>query len=273
MKRRTLWTTALVGPLALYGWAAPPDRTPLKAAARASSWSGTGSPERRRRSPTSRRRRPTSPRSAPRSRSSSWPSRSTSTTTCSARRSRPARAPTSCCSTAAVSCAIGRMPCCRSRNTSPRTWIAWPAGRRSPPTATLRSAGHLAGPPDRLQQDAVRADRARPRGAAATWSDFLEDSAAITEATGARCFAMGNKEGYGIQFFLSGLGSGVLTTQEYDAWIAGDRDWTSPGVKRSSNCGARPRRPGPRTRASTPPRCSTTSSRSLKPGRPRTSSA
>ncbi len=43
---------------------------------------------------------------------------------------------------------------------------------------------------------------------------------------------MGNKEGYGIQFFLSGLGSGVLTTQEYDAWIAGDRDWTSPGVKR-----------------------------------------
>jgi len=71
-----------------------------------------------------------------------------------------------------------------------------------------------------------------PEAPAATWSDFLADCDAITEATGAKAFALGNKEGYGIQFFLSGLGSGVLSPQEYDAWIAGDRDWTAPGVRR-----------------------------------------
>lgn len=71
-----------------------------------------------------------------------------------------------------------------------------------------------------------------PEAPAATWEEFLSDCAAITEATGADCFAMGNKEGYGIQFFMSGLGPGILGPEEYDAWIAGDRDWTSPGVKR-----------------------------------------
>ncbi|PRY59947.1 ABC transporter substrate-binding protein [Glycomyces artemisiae] len=71
-----------------------------------------------------------------------------------------------------------------------------------------------------------------PEAPAATWEEFLADCAAITEATGADCFAMGNKEGYGIQFFMSGLGPGILGPEEYDAWIAGDRDWTSPGVKR-----------------------------------------
>ncbi|WP_335987587.1 ABC transporter substrate-binding protein [Glycomyces sp. MUSA5-2] len=71
-----------------------------------------------------------------------------------------------------------------------------------------------------------------PEAPAATWEEFLADCAQIEEATGADCFAMGNKEGYGIQFFMSGLGPGILSPEEYDAWIAGDRDWTSPGVKR-----------------------------------------
>ncbi|WP_371777997.1 ABC transporter substrate-binding protein [Streptosporangium subroseum] len=65
-----------------------------------------------------------------------------------------------------------------------------------------------------------------------TWEEFIGDCAAIKKATGAKCFALGNKEGIGIQFFLSGLGSGILTPQEYDDWIAGKRDWTSPDVKR-----------------------------------------
>jgi ABC-type glycerol-3-phosphate transport system substrate-binding protein len=65
-----------------------------------------------------------------------------------------------------------------------------------------------------------------------TWDEFVGDCAAIKKATGAKCFALGNKEGIGIQFFLSGLGSGILTPQEYDDWIAGKRDWTSPDVKR-----------------------------------------
>ena len=71
-----------------------------------------------------------------------------------------------------------------------------------------------------------------PDAPATTWEDFLADCEAITAATGAKCLAQGNKEGIGIQFWLSGLGSGILTDQEYADWIAGDRDWSSPGVQR-----------------------------------------
>ncbi|MDW5326975.1 ABC transporter substrate-binding protein [Plantactinospora sp. KLBMP9567] len=70
-----------------------------------------------------------------------------------------------------------------------------------------------------------------PASPATTWSKFLADCAAIAKA-GAKCFALGNKEGAGIQFWLSGLGSGIFTAQEYDNWIAGKRDWASPNVKR-----------------------------------------
>jgi multiple sugar transport system substrate-binding protein len=66
----------------------------------------------------------------------------------------------------------------------------------------------------------------------ATWSDFVSGCTTIMAKTGAKCVALGNKEGFGIQFFLSGLGSGALTGQEYDDWIAGNRNWTSPNVKR-----------------------------------------
>ncbi|MEU7859327.1 extracellular solute-binding protein [Nonomuraea sp. NPDC049141] len=65
-----------------------------------------------------------------------------------------------------------------------------------------------------------------------TWDELVSGCAAIKKATGAACFALGNKEGFGIQFFMSGLGSGVLTPHEYDNWIAGKRDWTSPHVRR-----------------------------------------
>lgn len=59
----------------------------------------------------------------------------------------------------------------------------------------------------------------------------MRDCGTIKDKTGATCFALGNKEGIGIQFFLSGLGSGVLTDKEYDDWIAGKRDWDSPHVR------------------------------------------
>ncbi|OLF15001.1 ABC transporter substrate-binding protein [Actinophytocola xanthii] len=66
----------------------------------------------------------------------------------------------------------------------------------------------------------------------ATWNEFVSGCTTIREKTGATCFALGNKEGIGIQFFLSGLGSGALTDQEYDDWIAGPRNWTSPNMRR-----------------------------------------
>jgi multiple sugar transport system substrate-binding protein len=64
-----------------------------------------------------------------------------------------------------------------------------------------------------------------------TWDAFLHDCAVIKKVTSVSCFSAGNKEGNGIQFFMSGLGSGILTPQEYDNWIAGRRDWTSTHVK------------------------------------------
>lgn len=96
----------------------------------------------------------------------------------------------------------------------------------------LRRSGDLAGSPDLLQQVALPEGRAGPGAAATSWDEFVADCRTITKATGARCFAQGNKEGIGIQFFLSGLGSGVLSPTEYDDWIAGERDWSSPAVKR-----------------------------------------
>jgi multiple sugar transport system substrate-binding protein len=71
-----------------------------------------------------------------------------------------------------------------------------------------------------------------PEAPAKTWADFVEDCGAITGKTGAKCFSVGNKEGIGIQFFLSAMGSAVLTPAEYDAWVAGERDWASADVKR-----------------------------------------
>jgi multiple sugar transport system substrate-binding protein len=99
--------------------------------------------------------------------------------------------------------------------------------------------GHVYAAPVTLQGHPIYYNKALyeeagldPEAPAATWEEFLADCEQLTEATGADCFALGNKEGIGIQFFLSGLGSGVLTPAEYDAWIAGDRDWTSADVKR-----------------------------------------
>ncbi|GAA2148680.1 ABC transporter substrate-binding protein [Glycomyces algeriensis] len=99
--------------------------------------------------------------------------------------------------------------------------------------------GHVYAAPVTLQGHPIYYNKALyaeagldPEAPAATWEAFLADCEQLTEVTGADCFALGNKEGIGIQFFLSGLGSGVLTPAEYDAWIAGDRDWVSPNVKR-----------------------------------------
>ncbi|MGO1255490.1 MAG: ABC transporter substrate-binding protein [Microbacterium gubbeenense] len=66
-----------------------------------------------------------------------------------------------------------------------------------------------------------------PAAPPATWDDLSAACEQILANTDASCFALGNKEGLGIEFFLSGFGSGVFTPDEYDAWIDGDRDWTS----------------------------------------------
>ncbi|MEV0458225.1 ABC transporter substrate-binding protein [Catellatospora methionotrophica] len=89
----------------------------------------------------------------------------------------------------------------------------------------------LQGHPIYFNKDLYKKAGLDPRRPATTWNGFTADCAAITKATKATCFALGNKEGAGIQFFLSAFGSGVLSPQEYDDWIAGRRDWNSAHVK------------------------------------------
>ncbi|MCS7477052.1 ABC transporter substrate-binding protein [Umezawaea endophytica] len=90
----------------------------------------------------------------------------------------------------------------------------------------------LQGHPLYYNKDLYQKAGLNPDAPAGTWSDFVKNCGTITEKTGAKCFALGNKEGYGIQFFLSAMGSTTLTAQEYDDWIAGKRNWTSANVKR-----------------------------------------
>ena len=90
----------------------------------------------------------------------------------------------------------------------------------------------LQGHPIYYNKELYRKAGLDPERPPATWTEFVANCEAITRATKAKCFAQGNKEGIGIQFFLSGLGSGILTPQEYDDWIAGKRNWTAPNVKR-----------------------------------------
>ncbi len=71
-----------------------------------------------------------------------------------------------------------------------------------------------------------------PDSPAESWEALQEDCTTLKEETDVSCFSVGNQEGTGIQFFLSVFGTGVLSPETYDAWIEGDRDWTSPEVKR-----------------------------------------
>jgi ABC-type glycerol-3-phosphate transport system substrate-binding protein len=71
-----------------------------------------------------------------------------------------------------------------------------------------------------------------PESPPTTWDAMLAACAAVKKAAKVPCWSQGNKEGYGIQFWMSGMGSSILTAAEYDSWIAGKRDWNSPNVKK-----------------------------------------
>ncbi|MBE8520898.1 extracellular solute-binding protein [Amycolatopsis sp. H6(2020)] len=90
----------------------------------------------------------------------------------------------------------------------------------------------LQGHPVYYNKELYRKAGLNPDAPPRTWDEFVGDCGTIAAKTGAKCFALGNKEGAGIQFFLSALGSASLTPQEYTDWIAGKRTWTAPDVKR-----------------------------------------
>jgi multiple sugar transport system substrate-binding protein len=65
----------------------------------------------------------------------------------------------------------------------------------------------------------------------ATWAELVTACDAII-AAGETCFTTGNKEGLSMEFWLSAMAPGSLTEEEYDAWLAGEREWTSDNVRR-----------------------------------------
>jgi multiple sugar transport system substrate-binding protein len=106
-------------------------------------------------------------------------------------------------------------------------WDAFRSG-----DATLAAPVTLQGMPIYYNKALYRQAGLDPEHPPTTFAELQASCATLEERTGTSCFAAGNKEGYGIQFFMSAFGPGILTPQEYDAWLAGDRDWSSPNVKR-----------------------------------------
>ncbi|HEX8869937.1 MAG TPA: extracellular solute-binding protein [Lentzea sp.] len=90
----------------------------------------------------------------------------------------------------------------------------------------------LQGHPIYYNKDLYQKAGLNPDSPPKTWEEFTKNCGVRSEKTGAKCLALGNKEGFGIQFWLSAMGSAVLTPQEYDDWIAGKRDWSSANVKK-----------------------------------------
>ncbi len=106
-------------------------------------------------------------------------------------------------------------------------WEAFRAG-----DTTLAAPVTLQGMPIYYNKELYRQAGLDPERRPSTYAELESTCAAVEQRTEATCFAVGNKEGIGIQFFMSAFGPGILTPAEYDAWLAGERDWSSPNVKK-----------------------------------------
>ena len=64
-----------------------------------------------------------------------------------------------------------------------------------------------------------------------TWSDLTQVCAAIIHKGDVPCIALGNKEGYGMEFWFSSIAASLWTAQDQADFAAGKLAWTSPQVK------------------------------------------
>jgi ABC-type glycerol-3-phosphate transport system substrate-binding protein len=69
-----------------------------------------------------------------------------------------------------------------------------------------------------------------PEATPKTWAELKEVCEKL-KAAGTTCFAMGNKEGFGADFFYSAAAANALTSEQQAAWTAGDLKWSSPEIK------------------------------------------
>ncbi len=70
-----------------------------------------------------------------------------------------------------------------------------------------------------------------PEKAPTSWDELKAVCDAIKAKGAVPCFSLGNKEGFGAEFFFSAIAANSLTAQEQADWAAGKLKWTSPQVK------------------------------------------
>lgn len=69
-----------------------------------------------------------------------------------------------------------------------------------------------------------------PAAAPKTWDDLTKVCAAFIAKGTAPCFALGNKEGFGMEFWFSAIAASLWTAQDQADFAAGKLAWTSPQV-------------------------------------------
>lgn len=69
-----------------------------------------------------------------------------------------------------------------------------------------------------------------PASAPKTWDDLAKVCAAFIAKGTAPCIALGNKEGFGMEFWFSAIAASLWTAQEQADFAAGKLAWTSPQV-------------------------------------------
>ncbi len=69
-----------------------------------------------------------------------------------------------------------------------------------------------------------------PNAAPKTWDDLTKVCAAFVAKGNVPCIALGNKEGYGMEFWFSSIAASLWSAQEQADFAAGKLAWTSPQV-------------------------------------------
>jgi ABC-type glycerol-3-phosphate transport system substrate-binding protein len=64
-----------------------------------------------------------------------------------------------------------------------------------------------------------------------SYDDLINVCDAINKKDDVPCFVMGNKQGYGGEFFISQVATSTFNDSDYAAWSAGKLSWTNPKVK------------------------------------------
>ncbi len=70
-----------------------------------------------------------------------------------------------------------------------------------------------------------------PENPPKTWDELKAACEAIKAKGAVPCFVMGNKEGFGAEFFLSSVAATSLSAQEQADFAAGKLKWSSPQIK------------------------------------------